>query len=58
MKSDNEAIIRDLGHAYSMSHEYDKAINFYESNLSKFERLDLIIDLAKLYIQLKRFEKA
>lgn len=41
-----------------MSHDYDRAIQFYENNITKVDRLDLILDLAKLYTQLKRFEKA
>lgn len=56
-KPDNETIIRDLGRAYSLAHDYDKAIKFYEGNIEKLQRADLILDLAKLCIQLKRFDR-
>ena len=56
-KSDNEIIIRDLGRAYALSHDYEKAIKFYESNIEKLNQPDLILDLAKLCVQLKKYEK-
>lgn len=56
-KSDNESIIRDLGRAYALSHDYDKAIRFYESNIEKLNQPDLILDLARLCVQLKKYEK-
>lgn len=58
LKSDNEGIIRDLGKAYSLAHDYDKAIDFYEKNINKLQKVDLELALAKLYIQLKRFNLA
>lgn len=57
-KSDNEIIIRDLGRAYALSHDYEKAIKFYEDNIEKLNRPDLIIDLAKLCVQLKKYDRA
>lgn len=57
-KMDNESIIRDLGKAYALSHDYEKATKFYESNIEKLNRPDLILDLAKLCILLRRYERA
>ena len=57
-KSDNELIIRDLGRSYALAHDYEKATKFYEDNIEKLNRPDLILDLAKLCVQLKRFERA
>lgn len=57
-RNDHEGIIRDLGRAYALGHDYEKATKFYEDNIEKLNRPDLILDLAKLCLQLKRFERA
>lgn len=41
-----------------MAHDYEKATKFYEDNIEKLNRPDLILDLAKLCIQLKRYDRA
>ena len=46
-----------MGKAYALSHDYEKAIKFYENNIEKLVRPDLILDLAKLCLQLKKFER-
>lgn len=57
-RKDHEGIIRDLGKAYALAHDYEKATKFYEDNIEKLNRPDLILDLAKLCIQLKKFDRA
>lgn len=57
-RNDHEGIIRDLGRAYALSHDYEKATKFYEDNIEKLNRPDLILDLAKLCIQLKKYDRA
>lgn len=57
-RNDHEGIIRDLGRAYALAHDYEKATKFYEDNIEKLNRPDLILDLAKLCIQLRRYERA
>lgn len=47
-----------MGKAYSLAHDYDKAIEFYENNINKLQKVDLELSLANLYIQLKKFDKA
>jgi tetratricopeptide repeat protein 21B len=55
----HEGIIRDLGRAYSLSHEYGKAIAFYERKIKELQgRIDLKIDLARLYVMLLKFREA
>ena len=41
-----------------MAHNYEKATKFYEDNIEKLNRPDLILDLAKLCIQLRRYDRA
>ena len=57
-KSDHEGIIRDLGRSYAQAHDYEKATRFYLDNIEKLNRPDLILDLAKLCVQLRRFDQA
>jgi tetratricopeptide repeat protein 21B len=57
-RNDHEGIIRDLGRAYALAHDYEKATKFYEDNIEKLNRPDLILDLAKLCIQLRRYDRA
>lgn len=57
-KPDNESIIRDLGRSYALAHNYEKATKFYEDNIEKLNRPDLILDLAKLCIQLRKYDRA
>lgn len=57
-RNDHEGIIRDLGRAYALAHDYEKATKFYEDNIEKLNRPDLVLDLAKLCIQLKKFDRA
>lgn len=54
--SDNLSLIREVGQALTMTHDYNRAIKYYEETLHEDPRLDdLRIDLAELFIKLKEF---
>lgn len=41
-----------------MGHHYEKATKFYEDNIEKLNRPELILDLGKLCIQLRKYDRA
>lgn len=54
---DNLNLIREVGKALVMTHDYNRAIRYYEQTLQDDSKLfDLRIDLAELYFKLKAFE--
>ncbi|KAL4503354.1 hypothetical protein ABPG72_000960 [Tetrahymena utriculariae] len=59
IKPDDEQIIQLLGLSLCQTHDYNKALTYYENALRMNpKRLDLIIDLGKLCIQIKNFNRA
>lgn len=51
--------MREVGKALCMTHDYSRAIKYYETQIHQDERLlDLRTDLAELYKKLKAFEEA
>jgi len=55
--ADNIGLIREVGKALVMTHDYNRAIKYYENTLRDDPMLfDLRIDLAELYIKLKTFD--
>jgi len=58
MDLDDISLVREVGKALVMTHDYNKAIRYYENALREDPNLlDLRTDLAELYIKLKDFEK-
>lgn len=56
---DDTNLVREVGKALVMTHDYNRAIKYYESTLHEDPKLlDLRTDLAELYIRLKAFEDA
>ena len=56
---DDLVLIREVGRALVMTHDYNRAIKYYEQTLLDDPKLfDLRIDLAELYIKLKGFDDA
>jgi tetratricopeptide repeat protein 21B len=57
--NNDTAIVREIGQALVMTHDYNRAIRYYENALREDPKLlDLRTDLAELYIKLKAFEDA
>jgi tetratricopeptide (TPR) repeat protein len=55
--ADDIVLIREVGKALVMTHDYNRAIKYYEQTLQDDPKLfDLRIDLAELYIKLKAFD--
>jgi tetratricopeptide repeat protein 21B len=49
--------VREVGKALVMTHDYNRAIKYYEQTLQDDPKLfDLRIDLAELYIKLKAYD--
>ena len=56
---DDISLVREIGKAHVMTHDYNKAIRYYESALNDDPKLlDLSNDLAELYFKLKAFDEA
>lgn len=59
MDTEDISLIREVGRALVMTHDYNKTIRYYENALWEDPNLlDLWTDLAELYIKLKDFDKA
>jgi len=59
MDTEDVNLIREVGKALVMTHDYNKTIRYYENALREDPNLlDLRTDLAELYIKLKDFDKA
>ena len=55
---DDIVLIREVGKALVMTHDYNRAIRYYEQTLADDPKLfDLRIDLSELYIKLKAFDE-
>lgn len=52
-------LVREVGKALVMTHDYSRAIKYYETQIAQDARLlDLRTDLAELYKKLKAFDEA
>ncbi|MFO0116234.1 MAG: tetratricopeptide repeat protein [bacterium] len=52
-------LVREVGRALVMTHDYNRAVKYYETRLKEDPKLlDLRIDLAELYYKLKVHEEA
>lgn len=59
MNPEDEETIRNLGRALCLTHDYKRAMDYYESALKQnAKRVDLLLDLAKLYILIKNYQRA
>lgn len=59
MNPDDEEVVRLLGKSLCKTHDYEKAIAYYENALKKNKnKIDLILDLSALCIQIKNFKRA
>lgn len=57
--TDDISLVREIGKAHVMTHDYNKAIRYYETALTDDPKLlDLSTDLAELYFKLKAFDEA
>ena len=58
-QSEDTVLVREVGKALVMTHDYSRAVKYYETQIAQDERLlDLRQDLAELYFRLKAFEDA
>ena len=52
-------LVREVGRALVMTHDYNRAVKYYETRLKEDPKLlDLRVDLAELYYKLKVHEEA
>lgn len=59
MDTEDISLIREVGKALVITHDYNKTIRYYENALWEDPNLlDLRTDLAELYFRLKDFDKA
>lgn len=57
--AEDDNLVREVGKALVMTHDYKRAIKYYETTLLEDPKLlDLRTDLADLYIKLRAFEDA
>lgn len=56
---DDTVLVREVGKALIMTHDFKRAVKYYETCLQDDPKLlDLRTDLADLYIKLRAFEDA
>ena len=59
VSGDDISLVREIGKAHVMTHDYNRAIRYYETALGNDPKLlDLSTDLAELYFKLKAFDEA
>mmetsp|Transcript_38825 Transcript_38825/g.38368 ORF Transcript_38825/g.38368 Transcript_38825/m.38368 type:complete len:606 (-) Transcript_38825:24-1841(-) len=59
VSGDDISLVREIGKAHVVTHDYNRAIRYYETALSNDSKLlDLSTDLAELYFKLKAFDEA
>lgn len=59
IKPEDEQIIQLLGISLCQTHDYERAQTYYENALNvNPKRVDLLLDLARLCIQIKNFKRA
>ena len=58
-QSEDTNLVREVGRALVMTHDYNRAVKYYETRLQEDPKLlDLRTDLATLYLRLKVFDQA
>ncbi len=58
-QSEDINLVREVGKALVMTHDYARAVKYYETRLAEDPRLlDLRTDLATLYFRLKAYDQA
>jgi tetratricopeptide repeat protein 21B len=58
-QSEDINLVREVGKALVMTHDYSRAVKYYETRLAEDPRLlDLRTDLANLYFRLKAYDQA
>lgn len=56
-QSEDTNLVREVGKALVMTHDYNRAVKYYETRLQEDPKLlDLRTDLADLYYKLKAFD--
>lgn len=56
-QSEDTNLVREVGRALVMTHDYNRAVKYYETRLQEDPKLlDLRTDLANLYYKLKAFD--
>lgn len=58
-QSEDITLVREVGRALVMTHDYSRAVKYYETRLQEDPKLlDLRTDLANLYYRLKAFDQS
>ncbi len=58
-QSEEVGLLREVGKALVMTHDYSRAVKYYETRIDEDPRLlDLRTDLASLYFRLKAYDQA
>ena len=59
MNPQDDDIVRDIGNCLIQTHDYIKAQRYYENSLLQNpKRIDLMLDLGRLYTNINAFDKA
>lgn len=58
-QSEDITLVREVGRALVMTHDYSRAVKYYETRLAEDPKLlDLRTDLANLYYRLKAYDQS
>lgn len=58
-QSEDVTLVREVGRALVMTHDYSRAVKYYETRLAEDPKLlDLRTDLANLYYRLKAYDQS
>lgn len=51
-------LVRKMGKALIKTHQYDRAINYYQTVIQQGKCPDLKLDMAELYMKMKKYSSA